>query len=458
MSVFSLIKRSRQQAKEHNQKQADKAKEAPKQAYRHVPTHAAVDALSGAPSSWKHDDRPRIIEQNRRRSAMAASGLGHHRMPGPSLPRVSSSLSHVTYPSSDASPAGQMPRAYSYSGVPPPMPWENRNKNPSLYSVPDASRISLKGKELDRSYESGRNSPTSIKAGSPVGSSSQSTSSQEDLEMKPSRHTSMPPHSAGSSEAPRNAAIAIHAHRLHPSSRRASDASDRADFSPKNLQPSPPSDKSRPPPSTRGFNSIPPVTSLPPMHFGNTLNGQPPNMPLASSSASTRSSAQGSFSSFNFNVNNAPFSAPMSGRSSAATTPAACVTPEPVYESLEEEEEASAYTYAPASTTAPSAMKQKDRRGISKSKVTRFTELETIDSHTEQIAIPSVAYEQACRDTTPPQVSHNAISKAAVVEMVTAAPAEVTSAQKQGKRLSKQPGSKVAKKSRWSIKSSAVAV
>lgn len=163
MSVFSLIKRSRQQAKDYKEKEAEKAKEAPKQPYRHVPTHAAVDALSGAPAGCRHEDRSRIVEHNRRRSAMAASGLTN-RMPGPSLPRVSSSLSHVTYPSAHANPAGNMPRAYSYSGVPHLAPWEQRNiKNPSVYSVPDTTRISLKGKEVDRSYESGRNSPSSMK-------------------------------------------------------------------------------------------------------------------------------------------------------------------------------------------------------------------------------------------------------------------------------------------------------
>lgn len=93
---------------------------------------------------------------------MAASGLT--KMPGPAgLPRVSSSLSQVTYPSVNASPMGSLPRAYSYSGVPPPAPyWQERNKS-SIYSVPDGSRISLKGKEVDRSWGSGRNSPSSAK-------------------------------------------------------------------------------------------------------------------------------------------------------------------------------------------------------------------------------------------------------------------------------------------------------
>ncbi|KAK1531164.1 hypothetical protein CPAR01_10813 [Colletotrichum paranaense] len=456
MAVFSLFKKSRQQAKEHKQKQAEKAAEAPKQPYKHIPTHAAIDALAGAPSAFKHEDRPRIMEQNRRRSAMAASGLS--RMPGPSLPRVSSSLSHVTYPSAHASPMGTMPRAYSYSGGPPPMPyWQERNTN-SIYGVPDGSRISLKGslkgKEVDRSYASGRNSPSSIKAESPTGSSSRSTSSQEDLEMKPARHVSMPP---AASQAPRNPAAAVHTHRLHPSSRRASDASERADGSPKAEHSSPSTDRSKPPPSMRGFSAIPAMTSLPPMQFNNSPATQQ-NM-VASSAASTASVRSSSgFSSFNFNINTgAPFSAPMSGRSSAATTPAACVTPEPVYESVEEEEEGGSYTYAPQPVAAaPSALKQKDRRSTSKSKVTRFTELETIDSHTEKaVSVASIPYENTRRDTTPPHVINNAVA----VEMVSAAPSEVVSSNKAGKRLSKQAGSKLTKKSRWSTKSSsAVAV
>ncbi|OLN88095.1 hypothetical protein CCHL11_00501 [Colletotrichum chlorophyti] len=453
MSVFSLLKRSRQQAKEHSQKQAEKEKaEAAKVPYRHVPTHAAIDALSGAPSSFRNEDRSRIVEQNRRRSAMAASGM-NMRMPGPSLPRVSSSLSHVTYPSVNANPAGRMPRAYSYSGVPPPMPyWQDRKE--STYSVADSTRISIKGKEVERPYDSGRHSPSSIKAESPVGSSSQSTSSQEDLEMKPARHQTMPSASVASPQSLRNPIVAGHAHRLHPSSRRASDASDRADGSLK-AQSATSTDRSRPPPSMRGF-------TLPPMQFGNSLTA--PQPAVASSSASTasiRSSAgQGSMSSFNFNVGNAPFSAPISGRSSAATTPAACVTPEPVYESPEEEEEAGAYTYAPTpATSAPSALKQKDRRSTSKSKVARFTELETIDSNTEkQESIHSVPYESLDRNTVPPQVPNADINKAIAVEVVTTASPEVGLPTKSGKRLSKLAVAKLSKRNRWSTKSSPVAV
>ncbi|KAJ0167385.1 hypothetical protein CTA2_2942 [Colletotrichum tanaceti] len=456
MSVFSLLKRSRQQAKEHKQKQAEKTAEPPKQLYRHVPTHAAIDALSGAPSAFKHEDRPKILEQNRRRSAMVASGLT--KMPGPAgLPRVSSSLSHVTYPSVNASPVGSLPRAYSYSGVPPPAPyWQERNKS-SIYSVPDGSRISLKGKEVDRSWGSGRNSPSSAKAESPSGSSSRSTSSQEDLEMKSTRHQSM-------SSAHQNPAAVTHTHRLHPSSRRASDASERGDGSPKTEKSSTTStDRAKPPLSMRRSNAIPAMGAIPPIQFGNSMLAQQNTVASSAASMTSVRSSSG-LSSFNFNMNpNAPFSAPMSGRSSAATTPAACVTPEPVYESVEEEEEGGSYTYAPppasAAAVAPSALKQKDRTNTSKPKVTRFTELEKIDSHPDKpTSTRDVPFEDLRRDTGPPQISNDAINKAVAVEIVTAAPAEVISSNKSGKRLSKLAGSKLTRRSLWSTKSSAVAV
>lgn len=102
-----------------------KKKEEVKEPYRHVPTHAAIDAISCAPPTWRVDDRNRILEQNRRRSAMSAVGMG---MTGPGMfatgaanhpgmIRASSSLSHVSYPSVYANPVvSSMPRSYSYSG------------------------------------------------------------------------------------------------------------------------------------------------------------------------------------------------------------------------------------------------------------------------------------------------------------------------------------------------------
>ncbi|RDW77672.1 hypothetical protein BP6252_05725 [Coleophoma cylindrospora] len=74
MSVFSKIRDSRKAAKEHKDK--EKSKEVAEQTtlpYKHTPTHAAVDALSGAPSTWKIEDRPKIKEQHQRRSQLRMS-------------------------------------------------------------------------------------------------------------------------------------------------------------------------------------------------------------------------------------------------------------------------------------------------------------------------------------------------------------------------------------------------
>ncbi|KAI1425435.1 hypothetical protein F5Y12DRAFT_784694 [Xylaria sp. FL1777] len=175
MSVFSIIKRGRAQAKEHSAKQADKDKaEAVKLPYRHVPTHAASDAIATAPSSWKQDDRSKIREQNRRRSAMAASRTSHS-----GLPRVGSSLANVSYPSVYANPVAPLPKNYSYSSI--PSSWREK-----MGSTPEASEgveyysyrrdHKGKGKEIVPSFavgtggtaspvlSSGRTSPLSSRA------------------------------------------------------------------------------------------------------------------------------------------------------------------------------------------------------------------------------------------------------------------------------------------------------
>lgn len=151
MSIFSHIRRSRQQAKDHNAKVAkQQEKEDDNIPYRHVPTHAATDAIASAPPSMREADRPKIKEQNRRRSALvAAQGLNvnlsqSHRVGG-------SSLSHVSFPSGEATPVvPRMPRAYSYNGY--------SNERQGLYSVPDVALsqpTSLKGKEVDRTLYGG---------------------------------------------------------------------------------------------------------------------------------------------------------------------------------------------------------------------------------------------------------------------------------------------------------------
>lgn len=94
MSIFSKIRGAKKAADEHKGAKAqsngndDTHKPVP---YRHLPTHAAIDALSGAPSSWKAQDKSAIKAQHKRRSAMS---------------RNSSSLSTVT----------TMQRSSSYQG------------------------------------------------------------------------------------------------------------------------------------------------------------------------------------------------------------------------------------------------------------------------------------------------------------------------------------------------------
>ncbi len=71
MSIFSKIKGAKKAAKEHKNAEAQKTPvenvDKP-QPYRHVPTHAAADALSGAPSSFREEDRTAIRESHKRRS------------------------------------------------------------------------------------------------------------------------------------------------------------------------------------------------------------------------------------------------------------------------------------------------------------------------------------------------------------------------------------------------------
>ncbi|KAK4463750.1 hypothetical protein QBC42DRAFT_265097 [Cladorrhinum samala] len=262
MSIFSFIRRGRQAAKEAKAQKAEKEKkEADKPPYRHIPKHAAIDAVSGGPGGWSEDDRQKIIDQNKRRSAMTASGVGmtgamtpvHSGTltpihPGAMTPvyagvaRAHSSLSHVSYPATSASPVVQFQRSSSYSSV--SSAWNYRGEETTYIPV-DTNARSYKGKEVERGmndparhsrsssrYSTARFSmPISAivtngdRSVSPVGSSSNnSTSSQDDLEMKPSKRISMPPSTSatrGYTQRPvsQNGSI----HRLHPA-RRLSDA------------------------------------------------------------------------------------------------------------------------------------------------------------------------------------------------------------------------------------------
>jgi hypothetical protein len=112
MSVFSKIKQGRKAAKDHKAKKVEENKEneqpVAKQPYKHIPTHAAVDALSGAPSSWKAEDRSKIKQHHQRRSQMTIS-------------RTQSTLSTTSYLNAAAGPSTvpELPRNTSYDSYNP---------------------------------------------------------------------------------------------------------------------------------------------------------------------------------------------------------------------------------------------------------------------------------------------------------------------------------------------------
>ncbi|KAL8852658.1 MAG: hypothetical protein Q9221_002418 [Calogaya cf. arnoldii] len=115
MSIFSKIKGAKKAADKHKHAKSTvvpvEIKDTPIP-YRHIPTHAAVDALTGAPASWREEDRAAIKHQHKRRSQMT---------------RNSSTLSGTLHPSSsyagsDFSNYGMMPAGNAASGSSRPSP------------------------------------------------------------------------------------------------------------------------------------------------------------------------------------------------------------------------------------------------------------------------------------------------------------------------------------------------
>ena len=71
MCVPSIFRRARQQVDAHDANQVEKAtEETGKEPYKHVPTHAASDALASVPPTWDHGSRARAAKQ-----AQDGSGL-----------------------------------------------------------------------------------------------------------------------------------------------------------------------------------------------------------------------------------------------------------------------------------------------------------------------------------------------------------------------------------------------
>lgn len=129
MSIFSKVKNAKKAAEQHkrasSQAQADPK---PPTRYKHIPTHAAQDALSCAPTSWTAEEsRAKISAAHRRKSdlsgksnfvrtssepAMASRGHIHRTEGGLSTDSVITKQRHSSY---------QSPSPYAYSGyVPPP--------------------------------------------------------------------------------------------------------------------------------------------------------------------------------------------------------------------------------------------------------------------------------------------------------------------------------------------------
>lgn len=71
MSIFSKLSRAKKAAKNHKEAQQGPPPETVDKPvpYRHVITHAAIDALSGAPSSWREADRLAIKATNEKRKS-----------------------------------------------------------------------------------------------------------------------------------------------------------------------------------------------------------------------------------------------------------------------------------------------------------------------------------------------------------------------------------------------------
>ncbi|KAK7997984.1 hypothetical protein PG989_006024 [Apiospora arundinis] len=296
--MFSIIRKGRQQAKEHTAKVAEKTKdEEAKKPYKHVPTHAALDAMAGTPSSWRDEERPRILEQHRRRSAMGTN-LVHTK----GYPRDNTSTPYISYSSS---------YNYSYSGTPVLRPQSESRLDYYTY------QSSRKGKEPEwippmapgvavPMTPSGRASALSSRGTAKTNSSGASVGSEDDLEMKSRKSSTKagshgPPPSSFSRPIPSrtNSSESGSLHHLHPAHQRKTSGSDRyyppAARSTHFTKPQPID-----PRTIRNDPSIPPVPSLPTLHFDQTFehtaasHSDSKSASSVSSSSSARNSAHNS--------------------------------------------------------------------------------------------------------------------------------------------------------------------
>ena len=134
MSIFSKIRGAKQAADQHKGAQAQSSSGEPKkEPYKHVPTHAAIDAMAGAPAAFKDADREAIKYQNKRRSAMSRnnSELSATTSINTSLNRNASYTSNYTDSSRVSRPRLQTRRSHvgfqSYDSYPNPKPQIGRS-------------------------------------------------------------------------------------------------------------------------------------------------------------------------------------------------------------------------------------------------------------------------------------------------------------------------------------------
>ncbi|MCJ1465521.1 hypothetical protein MMC07_004139 [Pseudocyphellaria aurata] len=160
MSIFSKIKGAKKAANEHKASIAKQSADAPAP-YRHIPTHAAIDALSGAPSSWREEDRSAIKAQHKRRSMMTRndSGLSNLRR---NSSYNNSTYSNSTYHGSDLGPIPPMPMRRSYVGASPLQPSPLAIKRESPVSSEANSTSSSSSQIMEMPYTAARATDASV--------------------------------------------------------------------------------------------------------------------------------------------------------------------------------------------------------------------------------------------------------------------------------------------------------
>jgi hypothetical protein len=129
MSIFSKVKNAKKAAEQHKQASSQaQADFKPPTGYKHIPTHAAQDALSCAPTSWTvEESRAKISAAHRRKSDLSRKGSFVRTSSEPAIAsrgyihRTESDLSTDPVITKQRHSSYQSPSTYAYSGyVPPP--------------------------------------------------------------------------------------------------------------------------------------------------------------------------------------------------------------------------------------------------------------------------------------------------------------------------------------------------